>query len=109
NTARAMALEHALLTRRFELLAEALEDVYHVPYRARLIPGFDGVVEAGRRAGAFGVTISGSGPTLLCFHAPGRGKRIGRAMVRAFAKRRVPARAIPGRIAVKGAYASTLL
>jgi homoserine kinase len=109
NTARAMALEYALLTRRFELLAEALQDVYHVPYRARLIPGFDGVVEAGRRAGAFGVTISGSGPTLLAFHAPGRGKRIGRAMVQAFAKRRVEARAIPGRIAVKGAYASTLL
>jgi len=109
NTARAMALEHALLTGRFELLAEALQDVYHVPYRARLIPGFDGVVEAGRRAGAFGVTISGSGPTLLALHAPGRGERIGRAMVRAFAKRRVQARAVPGRIAVKGAFASTLL
>jgi len=47
NTARAMALEHVFITRRFELLAEALRDVYHVPYRARLIPGFDGVVERG--------------------------------------------------------------
>ena len=109
NTARAMALEHALLTRRFELLAEALRDVYHVPYRARLIPGFDRVVEAGCRAGAYGVTISGSGPTLLAFHAPRLGARIGRAMVRAFARHRVKARAIPGRIATKGAYASTLL
>jgi len=109
NTARAMALEHILATRRFELLAEALRDVYHVPYRARLIPGFDGVVEAGRRAGAYGVTISGSGPTVLAFHAPGRGSRVGNAMVRAFARRRVEARAIPGRIATKGAQASTLL
>jgi len=109
NTARAMALEHVLRTRRFELLAEALQDVYHVPYRARLIPGFDGVVEAGRRAGAYGVTISGSGPTLLCFHAPGRGGRIGRAMIRAFARRRVEARAIPGRIATVGAVSRTLL
>jgi homoserine kinase len=109
NTARAMALEHAFVTRRFELLAEALRDVYHVPYRARLIPGFDGVVEAGRRAGAYGVTISGSGPTMLAFHAPGRGDRIGKAMVHAFAERRVEARAIAGRIATKGAIARTLL
>jgi homoserine kinase len=109
NTARAMALEYVFITRRFELLAEALRDVYHVPYRARLIPGFDGVVEAGRRAGAYGVTISGSGPTVLAFHAPGRGGQVGRAMVQAFARRRVEALAIPGRIATKGAHASTLL
>lgn len=109
NTARALALQYALSSHRFELLAEALRDVYHVPYRARLIPGFDRVVEAGRRAGAYGVTISGSGPTLLAFHAPNLGKRIGEAMVHAFARHRVMARAIPGRIAAKGAIARTLL
>ena len=109
NTARAMALEHILLTRRFELLAEALRDVYHVPYRARLIPGFKEVVEAGRRAGAYGVTISGSGPTVLAFHGTGTGSRIGNAMVRAFARRRVEARFLAGRIATKGAVARTLL
>lgn len=109
NTARAMALLHVLSTGRFELLAEALRDVYHVPYRARLIPGFGGVVEAGRRAGAYGVTISGSGPTLLALHAPGLGRRVGRAMVSAFARRRIRAVAIPGRIARNGAFASTLL
>jgi homoserine kinase len=109
NTARAMALEHVFLTRRFELLAEALRDVYHVPYRARLIPGFEEVVEAGRRAGAYGVTISGSGPTVLAFHGSGAGSRIGNAMVRAFARRRVEARSLAGRIATKGAVARTLL
>jgi len=66
-------------------------------------------VEAGRRAGAYGVTISGSGPTLLAFHAPGLGKRVANAMVRAFARHRVRARAIPGRIATEGAVARTLL
>jgi len=109
NTARALALGHALSAHRFELLAEALRDVYHVPHRARLIPGFDRVVEAGLRNGAYGVTISGSGPTLLAFHAPGLGNRIGKAMVRAFARHRVMARAVPGRIGSRGAYASTLL
>jgi len=109
NTARAMALGYVLSSGRFELLAEALRDVYHVPYRARLIPGFDGVVEAGRRAGAYGVTISGSGPTLLAFHPPGLGSRVGKAMVRAFTRRRIRAEAFPGRVATNGAFASTLL
>jgi homoserine kinase len=109
NTARAMALLHVLATRRFELLAEALRDVYHVPYRARLIPGYEEVVEAGRRAGAYGVTISGSGPTVLAFHASRDGSRVGNAMVRAFARRRVEARTLAGRIATQGAVARTLL
>jgi homoserine kinase len=108
NTARALALLWVFANRRPDLLADALDDVYHVPFRARLIPAYDRVTEAGRRAGALGVTISGSGPTLLAFHAPGRGGRVGAAMVRAFARAKVRARAIPGRIEPRGASARTL-
>lgn len=108
NTARAMALLHSLALGRVDLLADALQDVYHVPYRARLIPAFDRVVAAGCRAGAVGVTISGSGPTLLALHARGAGGPVGAAMVRAFARAGIRARAIPGRIAVRGAASRTL-
>jgi homoserine kinase len=108
NTARALALLHSLTTGRVDLVADALQDVYHVPRRARLIPAFDRIVEAGRRAGAYGVTISGSGPTLLALHPPGAGKRVGAAMVRAFARAAVRARAIPGRVADRGAVSRTL-
>lgn len=108
NTARAMALLLSLREGRGDLLAEALRDVYHVPYRSRLIPGFERVVAAGRRAGAFGVTISGSGPTLLAFHAPGLGARVGEAMTRGFARVGVRARALPGRVTTRGAASRTL-
>ena len=110
NTARALALLRSLATGRVDLLADALQDVYHVPHRARLIPAFERVVAAGTRAGAFGVTISGSGPTLLALHAPGAGAhaRVGAAMIRAFARAGVHARAIPGRIAMRGAVTRTL-
>ena len=108
NTARALALLLALERRRADLLADALHDVYHVPHRARLIPAYARVAEAGMRAGAYGVTISGSGPTILVFHAPRNGAHIGAAMVRAFARARVRARAIPGRIEPRGASARTL-
>ena len=108
NTARAMALLHSLARGRVDLLADALRDVYHVPRRSRLIPAFDAVVDAGLRAGAVGVTISGSGPTLLALHPRGAGGQVGAAMVRAFARAGVRARAIPGRIAVRGAVTRTL-
>lgn len=108
NTARGMALLHFLAQGRVDLLADALRDVYHVPHRARLIPSFGRVVDAGRRAGAYGVTISGSGPTLLALHPRGAGPAVGAAMVRAFARAGVRARAIPGRIATRGAVTRTL-
>ena len=107
NTARALALLTILGNGRFDRLADALVDVYHVPYRARLIPAYEDVAEAGRRAGAWGVTISGSGPTLLAFHAPSAGAKVGAAMVRAFADAGVTSRAVPGRVAPHGASART--
>jgi len=85
---------------RFELLAEALQDVYmSVP--ARLIPGFTEWWEAGRRAGASGVTISGA-VRHSGLHAPGRGKRIGRALkaLRGTGSRRRPSRAASRRRAL---------
>jgi homoserine kinase len=110
NTARALALLQCLASGRVDLLADALQDVYHVPHRARLIPAFDEATEAGRRAGAFGVTISGSGPTLLALHAPGStaGVRVGSAMIRAFARAGIHASAFPGSIATRGAVTRTL-
>jgi homoserine kinase len=108
NTGRALALLWIFANRRPDLLADALDDVYHVPSRARLIPAYANVADAGKRAGALGVTISGSGPTLLAFHPPGRGGRVGDAMVRAFSRAKVRARAIPGRIEPRGASARTL-
>ncbi len=108
NTARALGLLRVFATRRFDLLADALTDVYHVPHRARLIPAYDDVAAAGRRAGAHGVTISGSGPTLIAFHAPAAGARVGAAMIRAFARAGVRARSFPGRVTRRGASARTL-
>jgi homoserine kinase len=71
QAARAAALAAALV-RGFEsgskeLLAASLEDVLHVPFRRARVPGYDGVVQAARDAGAIGATLSGSGPTIVAF------------------------------------------
>ncbi len=49
----------------FELISRSLKDVIAEPYRAVLIPGFYEVREAVKAAGALGMGISGSGPTLF--------------------------------------------
>ncbi|MFN3999594.1 homoserine kinase [Algoriphagus sp.] len=49
----------------FELIGRSLRDVIAEPYRATLIPGFYEVKEAVKSAGALGMGISGSGPTLF--------------------------------------------
>ncbi|MEM8542725.1 MAG: homoserine kinase [Cyanobacteria bacterium P01_H01_bin.119] len=46
-------------------LMTALRDRIHQPYRQALIPGFSKVQQAAQRAGAYGLVISGAGPTVL--------------------------------------------
>jgi homoserine kinase len=40
-------------------------DRIHQPYRQALIPGYETVARAATDAGAYGLVISGAGPTLL--------------------------------------------
>jgi len=84
GAARAAALIQGLASGDARLLALALEDVLHVPFRRSLVAGYDAIVRAARQAGAFGATLSGSGPTILAL-APGeRAASVGTAMVRAW-------------------------
>jgi homoserine kinase len=62
---KAAALAHGLATGDGALLRIALDDVLHVPYRRTLVPGLAGLHEAACAEGAYGATLSGSGPTLV--------------------------------------------
>ena len=81
NVARATLLVAALTGGRPDLLDEATQDRLHQPYRETLVPGLSDVFAAARRAGAYGVALSGSGPTVLAF---GDAPEIGPAMAQAF-------------------------
>jgi homoserine kinase len=68
-----------------------LADEIVEPVRARLIPGFDRVKRAGLDAGALGVSISGSGPSLFAWaDSAGRAAGVAAAMSRAFADAGLP-------------------
>ena len=63
--AKSAALVEGLRTGNGALLEIALEDVLHVPYRSHLVQGLAGLHDAARAAGAYGLTLSGSGPTVM--------------------------------------------
>lgn len=98
NTA---ALAHAFATGDGALLSRALDDRFAEPVRAPLIPHFFEVRRAAIEAGAFGCTISGSGPTLFAIapDAP-TAQRCGDAMRGAFGE--IESTAHVGAIATEG-------
>lgn len=65
NCSRTALFVFALQNRRYDLLAAAMDDRLHQPYRAPLVPGMPEAIAEAYAARALGVALSGAGPTLL--------------------------------------------
>ena len=104
NVTRTALLVAALADGRTDLLDEATRDRLHQPYRAALVPGLDAVFAAARDAGAHGVALSGSGPTVVAF---GGAAGIGEAMRRAFQASGAECRAIEADVDPDGTVVET--
>ncbi len=65
NAAHLGLLLRGLETGNADWLQAALHDRIHQPYRQALISGYEAVQQAAIAAGAYGLVISGAGPTLL--------------------------------------------
>ena len=81
---RAAALVQGLATGDGALLAAALDDVLHVPYRRAGVPGYDDVVRAARAAGAYGATLSGAGSGVLAIAPRAAAEQVGLALLAAW-------------------------
>ena len=91
NIGRAMLVAEALRAGDDTLLANAMNDRIHEPYRLQAIPGAVDAKAAAAREGAICVALSGAGPGVISF-SRGRHDRIGRAMKDAFARHGLKAR-----------------
>lgn len=98
NVQRACLLLAALGDGRTDLLAEALQDRLHQPYRAALLPGLAEVLAAARRPGLLGACLSGSGSSVLCFldpqASPEARQQGARALAAVFEGRDIPCRVL---------------
>lgn len=80
NASRCALLVHALSSGDPSLITEAMKDRWHQPYRAALYSYMDSVIDSAIRAGAYGASLSGSGPTLLALVDPRTSESIATAM-----------------------------
>lgn len=67
NVQNSMLLLAALAQGRGDLLASALEDRLHQPYRASLCPLLPALQKLAGSSGVLGVALSGAGPSVLIF------------------------------------------
>ena len=85
NLTNATHIVAGFLNKDSKMIGESVIDVIVEPARKHMIPGFDNVKKNALRAGAFGVTISGAGPSVIAFtNKKHNVKKIGEAMRRGF-------------------------
>jgi homoserine kinase len=65
NVGHSSVLVAALCTGRLDMIACAMKDALHQPYRAPLVPGLAYILAEATNHGALGVALSGAGPTML--------------------------------------------
>jgi homoserine kinase len=103
NLSRVVSLVSALEQGDKHLLWLALQDRLHQPYRAKLIPGFNNVLAAAKKAGALGAAISGSGPTIFAIcTSSNSANKVASAMSRAFSRATVNSAPLVTRICHNG-------
>ncbi len=85
NMANSCLIAAAFAGNNYGLFARSLQDVVIEPVRAKLIKGFKQVKEVALAAGADGMAISGSGPTVFAItNSMRKARTIEDAMVRVF-------------------------
>lgn len=71
----------SLLLGDYEIAGRMMEhDLFHEPYRAKLIPHYADIKQKAKEFGAYGTVISGAGPTMISFVPKGKGLSIANQM-----------------------------
>ena len=94
NTQRSALTIAALTTCNKRLLREAMRDRIHQPYRAKLIPGLEEILEF-RTEGLLGVALSGAGPTVFAFVEPEFTRTVGDSIAGIYQRHGVEATPLP--------------
>jgi homoserine kinase len=94
NASHLGLLLQGLATGHPDWLTAALQDKVHQPYRQCLIPGYDAVHTAAIAAGAYGLVISGAGPTLLALAPIAEAEAVRQAMFDSWQQAGVPTTAL---------------
>jgi homoserine kinase len=85
NLSNAAAIVAGFVKGDSEMIGKSIKDIIVEPARQHLIPGFSVVKKNAFKSGAFGVTISGAGPSVIAFATKNSDlKKIAKAMKKGF-------------------------
>ena len=103
NMAHTALIAAAFSQNNYTFFSKSLHDVIIEPARSSLIPGFYEVKQNAILAGADGVTIAGSGPTMFAItHSKEIAENIKRVMIETFQKNGISAQGLVTEIDVDG-------
>jgi len=95
NLSNASVIVAGFMKKDSELIGNSIKDVIVEPARQHMIPGFAKVKQNALKAGAFGVTISGAGPSVIAFSKSSANlKKISLAMSKGFASKKIKCKII---------------
>ncbi len=86
NVGKACTLMAGVIKKDPVMIGNSLLDTFNEKYRSALIKGYGDVKSGAMMCGAYGVAISGSGPTMIALCPVERSDAIARAMVESFEK-----------------------
>jgi homoserine kinase len=76
-SSKSNVLVASMLSEKWDIVGKMMEsDLFHQPYRKTLVNELDAVNKEAKKRGAFGVCLSGAGPTMICFSEEGKGTKI---------------------------------
>ena len=95
NLSNASAIVAGFIKKDPELIGNSIKDVIVEPARQHMIPGYEKVKQNALKAGAYGVTISGAGPSVIAFSKNSFDlKKISNAMSKGFASANIKCKTI---------------
>ena len=86
NVGKACTLMAGVINKDPVMIGNSLLDTFNEKYRSALIKGYGDVKSGAMECGAYGVAISGSGPTMIALCPAERSDVVARAMVQSFEK-----------------------
>jgi len=102
NLSRSALLVNALQNSDWNVLAEAMEDRLHQPYRAPFIPGIEDMFSQIKKTGLAGVALSGSGPSVVSLTKKGSEEVISKIMNDVFLKAGIACRVLVLEVDLEG-------
>jgi homoserine kinase len=103
NHSRVGLLVSALTQHRPDLLRVAMQDRLHQPYRAKLMPQMDSLIQTGIEAGAWGSCLSGAGSAILALASKAKADGVAAALAAKAQSLQLPGRSLVLEIPPAGA------